>query len=606
MRSSGPADSVMAIAVLGPLTVETSARLLGPRDFGGHKPREIFQLLVAARGAVVHKGDLSVALWPGARPRNVEATIETYLSVLRRSLTDDRVQGRELIANVANGYRLHVERCDIDIDRFDRLIQQATVEPTDRAEVRTRRQAANLPRGALMPEVRATWVDETRDTYHLRVVHNLVQLAEAELRIRSFVSSAQHAEAALHLEPFLEESLRVLMLAHYASGHQGLARAQYDKFRHQLETELGQAPTAGTVTLIEAIDAGQPIEELIGAWVPTPRRVHAALSDDRPGSDRRRANNQMPFVGRASELAQVDAVLEQGRNGHPSSILLVGGRGSGKTELLDRVDDANVDLIGRARYPQDRYDNLPCALPLLDALERRGSVGLGQRYVDGRFLCADELAIDTLAEIILESGPMVFMLDDLDQAPRPVVSALGRLVAAHPYLPLGVVATSSKQPENFIPPAVNFRFDTVLELKPLTADECATLGPEGPELWALSGGQPGTLADLWRWRAAGGEAISPSLRASVLHDLRFREPAEVAILQAVATSDVPLDVDELAALVASDASEPGDEIDQLVAAGVLMIERGRLHFVEPIIGLVILEHFRSLQHGAGRRGTADH
>ncbi|MEZ5230356.1 MAG: hypothetical protein R2710_27935 [Acidimicrobiales bacterium] len=60
-----------------------------------------------------------------------------------------------------------------------------------------------------MPEVQATWVDEARDTYHLRVVHNLFSSRKPNCRIRSFVSSAQHAPRLRSTSDRSSESLRV-------------------------------------------------------------------------------------------------------------------------------------------------------------------------------------------------------------------------------------------------------------------------------------------------------------------------------------------------------------------------------------------------------------
>ena len=83
----------IAIRLFGQIMLDDGARLLGPRDFGGVKPKQLFEMLLCEHGTPVSKDRLAEGLWGERLPRNVEATLETYVSVLRRSLGD---RGREL------------------------------------------------------------------------------------------------------------------------------------------------------------------------------------------------------------------------------------------------------------------------------------------------------------------------------------------------------------------------------------------------------------------------------------------------------------------------------------------------------------------------------
>ena len=76
----------ISIRLFGQLSFEDGEQVLGPRDFGGVKPKQLLELLLCGHGAPVSKDRLADGLWGERLPQNVEATLETYVSVLRRSL----------------------------------------------------------------------------------------------------------------------------------------------------------------------------------------------------------------------------------------------------------------------------------------------------------------------------------------------------------------------------------------------------------------------------------------------------------------------------------------------------------------------------------------
>jgi hypothetical protein len=58
---------MLAVRMLGPLQVDGTHRL-GPRDFGGIKPRRLLEILLAARGRAVPKERLDAPAPPSPRP----------------------------------------------------------------------------------------------------------------------------------------------------------------------------------------------------------------------------------------------------------------------------------------------------------------------------------------------------------------------------------------------------------------------------------------------------------------------------------------------------------------------------------------------------------
>lgn len=57
--------TVVAVRLFGPLTLDVNGGRLGPRDFGGVKPKQVLEVLLVRRGRAVHKGP-SACAEPGA------------------------------------------------------------------------------------------------------------------------------------------------------------------------------------------------------------------------------------------------------------------------------------------------------------------------------------------------------------------------------------------------------------------------------------------------------------------------------------------------------------------------------------------------------------
>jgi len=87
----------LVIRLFGSLAIEDGARTLGPGDLGGARPKQVLEILLAARGHRVATDRLVDLLWPVQRPRNTAGSLQTFVSTLRRHLTHDRARSRELI-----------------------------------------------------------------------------------------------------------------------------------------------------------------------------------------------------------------------------------------------------------------------------------------------------------------------------------------------------------------------------------------------------------------------------------------------------------------------------------------------------------------------------
>jgi DNA-binding winged helix-turn-helix (wHTH) protein len=160
----------LVIRMFGSLAIEDGARTLGPGDLGGARPKQVLEILLAARGHRVATDRLADLLWPVQRPQNTAGSLQTFVSTLRHHLSRDRARSRELIVTEAEAYRFATDSVDFDLDRFDGLVERSAGEPTSVAR-RTLEHALALVRGDLLEdEPYVSWAQDLRSTYQGRVL----------------------------------------------------------------------------------------------------------------------------------------------------------------------------------------------------------------------------------------------------------------------------------------------------------------------------------------------------------------------------------------------------------------------------------------------------
>ena len=120
------ANAGVRIEAFGQLTIHGADRHLGPGDLGGVKPRHVLELLISARGHAVPKDRLIDLLWGEIVPKNPQAGLESYISILRTHLGS--ASAKEIVGTEPGAYRFANERVDFDLDRFDTLLARADRE----------------------------------------------------------------------------------------------------------------------------------------------------------------------------------------------------------------------------------------------------------------------------------------------------------------------------------------------------------------------------------------------------------------------------------------------------------------------------------------------
>jgi DNA-binding SARP family transcriptional activator len=116
----------MRVSVLGPPLVDGNGAL-APRD------RIVLGVLAVRRGQVATPDQVADAVWGDRPPTSWPTQVQICVGRLRRAL------GAAAIETVAGGYRLTLSGDEVDVDRFEQLVEHGrrlapTGEP-DRAAV---------------------------------------------------------------------------------------------------------------------------------------------------------------------------------------------------------------------------------------------------------------------------------------------------------------------------------------------------------------------------------------------------------------------------------------------------------------------------------------
>jgi DNA-binding SARP family transcriptional activator len=238
-------DGRLHFAVLGPFRVDRDGREI---DLGPRLQRAVLAILVLEAGHVVPVDRLIDLLWREEPPAAALASVQAYISQLRRVLEPGRpprAPARVLVTRDP-GYLLRAGDDQVDVLRFGALARQAH---EDLAGGRPAAAAVGLAdalalwRGGPLAEFAAEpWAVPA--VTRLTEAHDLV----AEDRVEAWLAQGGHAQAAAELEamvaarPMRERRWGQLILATYRCGRQADALRAYQRCRTVLVGELGLEP----------------------------------------------------------------------------------------------------------------------------------------------------------------------------------------------------------------------------------------------------------------------------------------------------------------------------------------------------------------------------
>lgn len=228
----------MDFRILGPLEVWHHGRYV---QVTAPMQRAVLAALLMRPGAVVSIESIIDQLWGPVAPPTAQVTVRNYVQRLRRVLPEP------VLETVPPGYRLRIEPDQVDVHRFERLVDAArastAAEPL-RAEAQFA-EALGLWRGAPLGNIGEV-------PMRLSQVPRLEELClgAVEDRYEVWLRLGWHARLVADLVPMInayplrERLCKQLMIALYRRRRPAEALAHFRQLRRRLVDELGVEPGA--------------------------------------------------------------------------------------------------------------------------------------------------------------------------------------------------------------------------------------------------------------------------------------------------------------------------------------------------------------------------
>src|SRR5690349_19613577 len=211
-----------------------------PVDVGGPKQRAVLASLLLRPRRVVSVEQLIDDLWPEQPPARAAATVQVFVSQLRRALEPERSRGAAatVLVTASPGYLLDLPPDAVDAHTFADLVARGrealdTGEPERAARLLLH--AEEMWRGPPLADVPVTPFIRAAAA-RLTELH----LGAAEDRIEAGLALGRHAalvaelEQQVHRHPLRERFRAQLMLGLYRCGRQVEALAAYQETRQVL------------------------------------------------------------------------------------------------------------------------------------------------------------------------------------------------------------------------------------------------------------------------------------------------------------------------------------------------------------------------------------
>jgi DNA-binding SARP family transcriptional activator len=228
--------------VLGPLRIVNGGHT---HQLRARKVATLLVVLLRLSDRMVTVDRLIAELWGDNPPRRATATIQVYISQLRRFLTE--VDGKSgHIATYPSGYMLRTDGHEMDAQVFHRTAEEGRrlrrEQALEEATLAFKRAAACF-RGPVLADLQES---PTIATFSTQLEEARVECAEDLVEVTLEMGLTSEALSLLYAliqeHPLRESFYRQLMLAFYRVERRADALKVFHQARHALQYELGLEP----------------------------------------------------------------------------------------------------------------------------------------------------------------------------------------------------------------------------------------------------------------------------------------------------------------------------------------------------------------------------
>ncbi|QLY30781.1 BTAD domain-containing putative transcriptional regulator [Nocardia huaxiensis] len=283
------------VRVLGPVQLLVAGRSV---PVGGPKPRALLAALTVNRRRAVSSQALADIVWNDDPPDSYQASLQVFVSNIRRTLRTAGVDPVALLRTESSGYRLEIDDARCDLGRFETIRRSGQ----EAAAIGNHEGAARLYGEALaewsgralddlsglsFAETFATAMDEER---------LLVAAARIDAEIACGRASSVVGElvSMTNAHPLREPLWVQLITALYLSGRQADALDACRRVRTVLADQLGIDPGPALIALEQRVLRQEPLQT---AQIAEVERIAKAMTE---------TVTEMPRAVRAGQLRMPD------------------------------------------------------------------------------------------------------------------------------------------------------------------------------------------------------------------------------------------------------------------------------------------------------------
>jgi DNA-binding SARP family transcriptional activator len=274
----GGSTPAISVRLFGTFEVRRNDAVLRAADMGGCKPRHILEILLLNLGTPVSKARLVELLWGPQASDGAVATLESYISGIRRAIQPGNTKSGPL--RTANGgYVLDPQLVELDLSEFRGLLRTARHSAPAEAHVLSM-QALDLAAQPLLGfELVADWAEEARTRHAAEKVAALILAAETAAFLDKPELAISLAQTAVRSEPLNERAWTILVAGYEQAGLPVEGLSAYERCRRLFDRDLGCAPgpalqSAHLRLLRQRAEGNTELSEALAALLYLGERLH--------------------------------------------------------------------------------------------------------------------------------------------------------------------------------------------------------------------------------------------------------------------------------------------------------------------------------------------